>query len=138
MGIMDNFRETDPIGTSGLVIFDGSCGACSAFIGENKTFFEKHGFSVAPLQEAWVRDVAGLSEETLLQAIHLYKPDGDVVKGIDIFQHVASKVWWLRPLNLLLSIPILKPLFALIYNTIAQRRRSISRFCGLQSKAIYK
>jgi hypothetical protein len=53
------------------VIFDGSCGACSAFIGEKKVFFEKYGFSVAPLQEQWVKDISKLNEETLLQAIHL-------------------------------------------------------------------
>jgi predicted DCC family thiol-disulfide oxidoreductase YuxK len=135
---MDDLRETDKIGKSGLVIFDGSCGACSAFVGEKKAFFQKYGFTVAPLQEEWVRDVSGLKEETLLQAIHLYKPNGDVVKGIDFFQYVASKIWWLTPINLLLRISIFKPIFTLIYDTIAKRRRNISRICGLQSKAIYK
>lgn len=135
---MDNYIETNKIGASGLVIFDGSCGACTAFIGEKKRFFQRHGFTVAPLQESWVRDVSGLSEETLFQAIHLYKPNGDVVKGIDFFQYVASKVWWLKPINLLLSVPVLKPIFTIIYNAIAQRRRNFSRICGLQSKAIYK
>lgn len=135
---MDNFRETDQIGPSGLVIFDGSCGACSAFIGENRLFFKKYGFSVAPLQEPWVSDLTGLGEETLLQAIHLYKPNGEVVQGIDFFKYFASKVWWLKPINLLLSVAVLKPIFTLIYNAIAQRRRNISRICRLQSKALYK
>lgn len=93
---------------------------------------------MAPLQESWVRDVSGLSEEILLQAIHLYKPNGEIVKGIDFFQYIASKVWWLQPFNFLLSIPILRPLFTMIYNAIAQRRKKISQVCGLQSKAKYK
>lgn len=135
---MDDRQAENRIGKSGLVIFDGSCGACSAFIGEKKAFFERYGFSVAPLQEGWVRDISGLSEETLLQAIHLYKTNGSIVKGIDFFQCIASKVWWLLPINLLLSIPLFKPIFTLIYNSIAKRRRNISRICGLQSKAIYK
>lgn len=135
---MDDLRETDKIGRSGLVIFDGFCGACSAFIGEKKAFFQKYGFTVAPLQEEWVRDISGLNEETLLQAIHLYKPNGDVVKGIDFFRNVTSKVWWLTPVNFLLSISFLKPLCTLIYDAIAKRRRNISKICGLQSKAIYK
>ena len=126
------------IGRSGLVIFDGSCGACSAFIGEKRAFFEKYGFTVAPLQEPWVKDISNLSEETLFQAIHLYTPDGEIVQGIDFFLNVASKIWWLTPINLLLRLPILKSLFSFIYHVVAKRRRRISRFCGLQSRALYK
>jgi len=135
---MNSLNNAGIVGESGLVIFDGSCGACSTFIGERKTFFEKYGFSVAPLQEPWVQDITGLSEEVLLQAIHLYTANGDVVKGVDFFLYLASKIWWLRPLSLLLSISFLKPIFTLIYNTIAKRRKGISRICKLQSKAIYK
>jgi predicted DCC family thiol-disulfide oxidoreductase YuxK len=135
---MDNPSQIHHIGDSGLVIFDGSCGACSVFIGEKRDLFKRYGFTVAPLQERWVRDISGLDEETLLQAIHLYKPNGDVVKGIDFFQYIASKIWWLAPINFLLSISFLKPAFRLIYDAVARRRRNISRVCGLQSKAIYK
>jgi hypothetical protein len=135
---MNDICETGMIGKSGLVIFDGSCGACSAFIGERKAFFQKYGFTVAPLQEDWVRDVSGLDKETLLKSIHLYKPNGDVVKGVDFFHYVSSKVWWLTPFNLLLGITVLKPLFILIYDAIAKRRQKISRVCGLQSKALFK
>lgn len=138
MVIMDDRLAENKIGQSGLVIFDGACGACSTFIGEKKAFFEKYGFSVAPLQEQWVKDISKLNEETLLQAIHLYTANGEIVKGADFFQRIASKVWWLTPLDLLLRIPLLKTLFALAYDAAAKRRRMISRICGLQSKAIYK
>lgn len=135
---MDNQLPEHKVGNSGLVIYDGSCGACSAFIGKKKAFFEKYGFTVAPLQEPWVKDISNLNEETLLKAIHLYTPNGEVVREIDFFQRVTSKVWWLAPIEILLRITILKPLFAFIYNAIAKRRRRISRLCGLQSKALYK
>ena len=126
------------IGKNGLVIFDGSCGACSTFIGEKKEFFKKYGFSVAPLQEQWVKDISKQSEEDLQKAIHLYTENGEIVKGVDFFQRVASKVWWLMPINLLLRISFLKPLFTFIYNEVAKRRQKISQFCGLQTRAIYK
>lgn len=126
------------IGTSGLIIFDGSCGSCTTFIGEKSAFFKKYGFTVTPLQEPWVKETTKLSEETLLRAIHLYKPDGQIVKGIDFFQVIATKVWWLKPLSIILSISILKPLFTLLYDAIAQRRRRLSQVCGLQKRAIYK
>ncbi len=135
---MDNQHAQHRVGKSGLVIFDGSCGACSAFIGGKKEFFEKYGFSVVPLQEPWVKEISNLNEETLLQAIHLYTPEGEIVRGADFFQRVASKVWWLAPVNLLLHVPILKRFFAVIYDEVARRRRLISRLCGLQSRALYK
>jgi predicted DCC family thiol-disulfide oxidoreductase YuxK len=134
---MKNSEKNNKVGPSGLVVFDGSCGACSAFIGEKKAFFENYGFSVAPLQEPWVRDLLKLDEDTLLKEIHLYTHSGKIVKGIDFFQLFATKVWWLKPLGLLLRISFLKPFFAFLYRAIAQRRKSISHACGLQSKAMY-
>lgn len=135
---MDNHQTENKIGKHGLIIFDGSCGACSTFIGEKKEFFEKYGFTVAPLQEQWVKDFSKLDEETLLQAIHLYTPNGEIVKGVDFFQRVASKVWWLKPFDLLFRVSFLKPIFTFLYHEVAKRRRKISQVCGLQSRAIYK
>ena len=127
-----------PKGKHGIVIFDGSCGACSTFIGRKKKFFERHGFTVAPFQEESVRELVGLDESTLSQAIHLRTNRGEVLRGVDFFQYVAAKVWWLRPVSLLLGITFLKPVFAQLYDFIAKRRRKISTVCGLQSKALYK
>ena len=103
-----------------------------------KEFFERHGFTVAPFQKEWVREVTGLDESTLSQAIHVQTRHGDVLRGVDFFQYFASKVWWLKPVSLLLGINVLKPVFAQLYDGIAKRRRKISTFCGLQSKAFYK
>ena len=135
---MDDQNLEHKIGTSGLIVFDGACGSCSVFIGERRTFFEKYGFSIAPLQQPWVRELTKLSEESLLQAIHLYLPDHQIVSGIDFFLIVTSKVWWLTPMNLVMRIDSVKPLFAWLYNMVAKRRRRLSKICGLQSRAIYK
>lgn len=126
------------IGPSGLVIFDGSCGICSAYIGEKRVFFEKYGFSVAPLQEEWVRELTKLNEESLMSAIHLYTSNGSILKGIDFFEYLSNKIWWLYPIALLLKINFLKPLFASLYNSIANQRRKLSKLCGLEKRAIYK
>lgn len=128
----------DRIGNSGLIIFDGSCGACSAFIGERFAFFRKRGFEVVPLQEEWVKELTGLSEDALLQAIHLLTPEGKILRGVDCFQYFCTKVWWLTPLARLLRIPFLRPVNEWLYNLIAMHRRKISAVCGLQSRAIYK
>lgn len=123
---------------SEIVIFDGACGACTAFVGEQKDFFERYGFIVVPLQEKWVQELTGLNEEVLNQSIHVYTSDKKILRGIDFFQYVVSKIWWLAPLSMLLKISFLKPFFEGIYNFIASRRRKISKICGLESRAQYK
>ena len=121
-------------GKHGIIVFDGSCGACSTFIGRNKPFFEKYGFTVAPYQEAWVRELVGLDESTCSQAIHVRTNEGVLFRGVDFLQYFAGKIWWLVPVVILLRIKPLKPL----YDSLAKRRRKISNVCGLQSRALYK
>lgn len=126
------------IGSSGLIIYDGSCGACSAFIGERKAIFERYGFTVAPLQESWVTDLTGLDQETLMQSIHLLLPDEDILRGADVFDYLSGKVWWLAPVHIVLKIPALKRLFIRLYSYVARRRRKISEVCRLQTRAKYR
>src|SRR5262245_4596234 len=118
---MQEDLNNQPIGKHGIIIFDGSCGACSTFVGRKKAFFEKHGFTVAPFQDEWVRKVAGLDESALSQAIHLRTSHGEVLRGVDFVQYLTGKVWWLAPVHLLLRIQILKPLFVKLYDFIAKR-----------------
>lgn len=128
----------DRYGEGGLIVFDGSCGVCSSFVGDRASFFERYGFRVVPLQERWAQEAMGLDERTLSEAIHLRLPNGRVVRGIDFFLEVARRVWWLKPFGFAFGIPIVKPIAARVYAAVAKRRRSISSLCGLQSRARYK
>ena len=107
------------------------------FVGERKQFFEKYGFTVAPLQEEWIPALTGLDKDTLLESIHLLTTEGKILRGADFFHYVAGKVWWLTPVHLALKVPFLKRLFSKFYDFIAKRRRKISRVCGIQSRAKY-
>ena len=130
-------RETR-IGKNGVIIFDGACGACSAIIGEHRLFYEKHGFSVVPLQEAWIRQLSGLSQEALTQSIHLYTVEGKIFRGIDFYGYLLSKMWWGKPFALLLRAALLRPIFERIYEAVAKRRKRFSKLCGLESRALYR
>ena len=125
------------IAPNGLVIYDGSCGACTASIGERKLFFERYGFSVVPLQEEWVSGYARVSEKELLKSIHLVSPDGAVYSGADFFLQVAGQIWWLKPVSWFLSWRPIKSCFAVVYDWVAARRQKISRVCGLEDRARY-
>ena len=123
------------MGGAGLVIYDGSCGVCSTFVGRNRAFFEKHGFAVAALQEPWVAERTGLEEAVLMQAIHLLTPGGAILRGVDFFAYVAGTVWWLWPIQQALRVPLFRRGFARGYDFIARRRQHISRACGFSPKA---
>lgn len=132
-----DFKDSDRVGELGLIIYDGTCGVCSVFIGERKLLFEKYGFSIAALQEEWVEPLTGLSEATLLNSIHLFTSERKILKGVDFFDYLSAKIWWLTPLYLIFRVPLIKPLFSVFYTFIATRRRKISKVCGLQSRAKY-
>ena len=127
--------ERSAVGPKGVVIFDGSCGLCSTLVGRRRRFFERYGFSVAPLQDEWVQKLCGVDEHTLREAIHLWTPQGEVVRGVDFFQRVAQAVWWLLPVRVVLGIRPLRPLFDRIYGWVARHRKEISRVCRLDPRS---
>ena len=126
------------IGKNGLIIFDGSCGTCSALVGENEAFFERYGFTVSPLQADGITQITGLDTTTLMRSIHLYTPEGAIFAEADFLLHLGSRIWWARPFAWIFSIPPMTPLLRVVYRFVARRRKKISTICGLQSKAIYK
>ena len=139
-----NYLNNDVVGTdsrigkSGLIIFDGSCGACCFFIKEKSPFFQKYGFKIASIQEPGVIEMTGLSEYTLLQSISILTISGTVYQNADFFEFVGGRIWFLKPFSWLLKIKFFKIFFNCIYKFSVKRRKSISSFCKLDSKAIYK
>ena len=118
-------------GKFGIIFYDGSCGACCHFIGNNSRLLSACGFSSAALQEEWVAESTGIPLETLLTDIHLITPDEGVYRGADAYRYIFKKVWWLKPLYALTSLPLLRTFFDYSYKFIADRRRLISKICGL-------
>jgi hypothetical protein len=131
-------EKKNKLGINGLIIFDGSCGACSEFIGRKSRFFKRYGFEVAPLQEDWISEITKLNEATLLESIHVLTPEGTIFRDVEFFIYLTEKIWWLKPINLLMKVPPCKRAFSQLYTYIAKKRRKISKLCGLESRAIYK
>jgi predicted DCC family thiol-disulfide oxidoreductase YuxK len=119
-------------GRFGLIIYDGTCGVCTSFVGKRAHFFEKHGFAVAPLQTPGIPEYAHRDIAELMTAIHVVTVDGYVVSGIDAFGVVAARVWWLWPVSMAMRVPVLKRVFGMIYAAVAKRRQGISRVCGFR------
>ncbi len=130
--------ETPSVGKNGLIIFDGSCGACSVFVGEHKEFFKRYGFTVAALQSAGIAQLTGRGREELMRSIHLYTPDGKIYSEDDFLINIGSRIWWTWAFAWIASLHPFRTVLRIAYRYIATRRRSISRICGLQSKAYFR
>lgn len=119
---------------NGCLLYDGTCGACTHFIGGKEKFFRSNGFEVAPIQEGSYRQQLNASDEEIASQIFLLKQDGSVLKGPNVYREIFSKIWWLKPISLISRTPVLAQVFDFTYKKIAQNRHRISQACGFQPK----
>ncbi len=116
------------------VFYDGACPLCSREI----TWLRRK----MPAGEVEFVDIAapgfdaskqGLLQAELMQEIHARRPDGTVLRGMEVFRHIYRYL----PLGFLLQVtgwPVLKPLFDFLYKTFARNRlRLTGRACDKQS-----
>jgi hypothetical protein len=122
------------MGRHGLVIYDGTCGMCTAAIGDHAAFFAGYGFAVTPIQTPGLVAAVGIDASVLLQAIHVITVEGCVFRGPEAFVAIASKIWWAKPLAWILRLPMIRHCFAWTYGHVAQRRKMISKVCGLDGR----
>jgi predicted DCC family thiol-disulfide oxidoreductase YuxK len=126
------------LGRYGVILYDGSCGACTFFIGEKSEVLGRYGFAVAPLQEPWVQEWTGLSEEDLKKSICLINSEKKLFWGADVYRELCRVIWYLKPVYGISKLPFFRAVFDFIYRLIANRRVQLSRVCGLQSRARYR
>ena len=126
-----------PEAVRGWVLFDGTCGFCSAWVPRFGPVLEKRGFASAPLQEPWVRERVNLSEEELMRDLQLLLPSGEVRSGPDAYRYVMRRIWWATPVWLLSIVPGLNWIFDRAYRAFADRRYRISQACGIEPPATF-
>jgi predicted DCC family thiol-disulfide oxidoreductase YuxK len=130
MGFEGSASDLDKKTNYGTIIYDGSCGVCSATVGKRYAFFERYGFAVLPLQTEGLTAWVGETETVLMTAIHLKTSDGRLLKGPECVIEVASKIWWMWPFYITMKIPLCKKLLGWAYAQVAKRRQKISGVCG--------
>lgn len=119
----------------GTILYDGTCGACSTFIGDYSRFFARYRFAVAPLQDPAIQSLLPFTEEELAGEIRLLLPDGSLIGGPNVYRFLFSKIWWLGPLLFLSKLPGLAALFDAAYRLVGRNRHKISKACRLQDRA---
>ena len=121
-----------------VILFDGKCGACSSIGSFWEPLLEKHGFRLEPLQSDWVQEKVQLTTDELLYDMTLLLPEGDILRGVEVYRYVWRQIWWLKPLYWISRLPMVTQAMAWAYRRFADRRYQISRVCGLDEKAFLK
>ena len=116
---------------AGWVLYDDSCRFCRQWVPYWAETLGKRGFSIAPLQSAWVQERLNAPGDELLDDLRLLLPDGRQVRGADVYRYVMRRIWWTYPLYLLSVTPLLSRVFDRAYRHFAVNRYRFSRACGL-------
>ncbi|HEV8410105.1 MAG TPA: DUF393 domain-containing protein [Gemmatimonadaceae bacterium] len=116
---------------TGLVLYDGSCGACSRWVPFWSPTLRRMDLGVAALQDPDVMRRLDLTPEELHSDIRILFSDDRQLAGADVYRYVMRRVWWAYPLYLVSIAPVLRSIFDAAYRVFARHRHAISASCGL-------
>jgi predicted DCC family thiol-disulfide oxidoreductase YuxK len=107
----------------GWLFFDADCGFCTRTAQWLAPILQRRAIAVAPLQDARVAALLGMSREELLREMRLLLSDGSQYGGADAAVALAREIWWGRPLAWFTKIPGAMELLRRGYRWIAARRK---------------
>lgn len=113
----------------GWLFFDADCRFCTRIARWLLPILEKRGLGVAPLQDARVSALLGLSQADLLREMRFLLSDGSQYGGADAAVALAREIWWARPLVWLSKAPRMMELLRRGYRWMAARRRCSAAAC---------
>ncbi len=113
------------------VYYDAQCASCQ----KDQAWFER----VAPGKIRWADlhqhqaelRAQGIDPAYALQSLHIRLPDGVIIHDIEAYEALFALVWWLRPLNWVLGIPIIKRWARHRYHTWVNTRIAETGACVL-------
>lgn len=121
----------------GWLFFDAECGFCTKTAKWLAPILRKRGFAVAPLQDARVGALLGMTREELLLELRFLHADGAQYGGADAVLAVACEVWWMHPVVWLAKLPGMMAAMRAGYRRVAAQRSCAheqSAACHLEGK----
>src|SRR5271163_2837879 len=113
----------------GWLFFDAECGFCTRIARWLAPILRRRGIAVAPLQDARVGALLGLSPIELMREMRVLLPDGQQHGGADAAVAMAREIWWARPLTWLARVPGVMPRLRRLYHWLAARRHCAATSC---------
>lgn len=113
----------------GWLFFDAECRFCTRVARWVAPILTRHDIGVAPLQDARVGALLGLSHAELMREMRVLLADGTHCGGADAAVALAREIWWWRPLAWLARVPGVMVLLRQGYRRIAARRSCAAEGC---------
>jgi predicted DCC family thiol-disulfide oxidoreductase YuxK len=120
----------------GWLFFDAQCGFCTRIARWLAPILQRRGLAVAPLQDARVGALLGLSQAELMREMRLLLADGCQYGGADAGVALAREIWWARPVAWLAKIPGVMNRLRSGYRSLAARRSCAAQSCETTVSAI--
>ena len=117
------------------VYYDAECPLCvrTKITIKHFDYFNKVNFKTVQVNAAKNELLKNIEEEKLLLDIHSTDLKGNVYNGIDTYIQIFKRIWFLKPLSLVIALPGIKGLSKKIYNYVASNRnveRCTEENCG--------
>jgi predicted DCC family thiol-disulfide oxidoreductase YuxK len=113
----------------GWLFFDAECGFCTRIAQWLTPLLRRRGLGVAPLQDARVGALLGMSRQELLRELRFLLADGRQSGGAGAVVAVAREIWWARPLVWLARVPGAMSGLNAGYRWIARQRSCTAAAC---------
>jgi predicted DCC family thiol-disulfide oxidoreductase YuxK len=123
ISLTSEFTDSKGRHARGWLFFDADCAFCVKIVRALANTLQKRGFALAPLRDARVGALLGLSSSELLLEMRLLLSNGQQIGGADAAVALAHEIWWARPLVWLSKLPGMMQLLRHAYRWIAAHRK---------------
>jgi predicted DCC family thiol-disulfide oxidoreductase YuxK len=117
----------------GWLFYDAECDFCTRIAKFVARPMRRQQLGVAPLQDARVISLLGMSADELLRAVRYLAPNGQQYSGADALLELAHEFWWARPMVWLAGIPGFMPFLHSAYGWVARHRKCHAELCAYRS-----
>lgn len=129
ISLIDVYTDRKGRHARGWLFFDADCKFCTRIARAIAPILARHKLGVAPLQDARVGELLGLSPHELLREIRFLHCDGTHFGGADAVLEVAKEIWWWRPLAWISRIPGMIGVLRSGYHWVAVQRSCAAERC---------
>lgn len=113
----------------GWLFFDAECRFCTRIARWLAPVLARHGFAVAPLQDARVGALLGMPRQELLRELRFLLSESAQYGGADAVIAVAREIGWARPLVWFAKIPGVMSILHAGYRWVAAQRSCAAVSC---------
>jgi predicted DCC family thiol-disulfide oxidoreductase YuxK len=128
--LADEFTDRKERSARGWLFFDVHCRFCTHIARWLAPILRRRGLDVAPLQDARVGALLGMSRRELLKELRFLMSDGTHSGGANAVLAVAREIWWATPLIWLSTLPGAMRLLDAGYKWVAFRRGCTNESCA--------